>query len=99
MYFAVEIYMFEAISHHLSYHLFAECTIGSIRKPLPKIEQRWKVLNRFAHVSEDRIKERKELKYIGRCRAAITGINGVGKFLAHLLKMYPTGLTDLRLCN
>lgn len=45
------------------------------------------------------ISKRDELKYIRKCRVAIIGIGGVGKSLAHLLKLYPGGLTELRLCN
>ncbi|KAG7201659.1 hypothetical protein KM043_004389 [Ampulex compressa] len=40
-----------------------------------------------------------EAKYARKCRVAIVGMGGVGKSLAHLLKMYPYGPTELRLCN
>ncbi|XP_014488511.1 PREDICTED: malate dehydrogenase, mitochondrial-like [Dinoponera quadriceps] len=46
-----------------------------------------------------RNREHDELRYIRRCCVAIVGIGRVGKSLAHLLKMYPAGLTELRLCN
>lgn len=74
------------------------CPVRLMRKPLSRLEIR-RALNRFHEVNEERVKERKELKYIRRCRVAIVGLGGVGKSLAHLLKMYPGGLTELRLCN
>lgn len=72
--------------------------IRLIRKSLQKIEQRrCMTFNRTN--KENPTKEREELKYIRRCRVAIVGLGGVGKSLAHLLKTYPGGLTELRLCN
>lgn len=72
------------------------------RKPLSRLEgQARRALYRYTEVNdvEERGKERKELKRIRRCHVAIVGLGGVGKSLAHLLKMYPGGLTELRLCN
>ncbi|KAL6438931.1 hypothetical protein ACFW04_003759 [Cataglyphis niger] len=72
--------------------------IRLIRKSLQKIEQRrCMIFNRTKN--EHPTKEREELKYIRTCRVAIVGLGGVGKSLAHLLKTYPGGLTELRLCN
>ncbi|XP_070166637.1 malate dehydrogenase-like [Polyergus mexicanus] len=72
--------------------------IRLISKSLQKIEQRrCMTFNRTKN--EHPMKEREELKYIRRCRVAIVGLGGVGKSLAHLLKTYPGGLTELRLCN
>jgi len=69
------------------------------RKFLPKFEeQRYRTLNNIINKSHQ-LNERDELKYITKCRVAIVGLGGVGKSLAHLLKTYPGGLTELRLCN
>ncbi|XP_047351491.1 malate dehydrogenase, mitochondrial-like [Vespa velutina] len=44
-------------------------------------------------------RDRSELHCIYECRVAIIGLGGVGKSLAHLLKMFPGTLTELRLLN
>lgn len=72
--------------------------IRLIRKSLQKIkERRCMGFNRIKN--EHPMKKREELRYIRKCRVAIVGLGGVGKSLAHLLKTYPGGLTELRLCN
>lgn len=72
--------------------------IRLIRTSFQKIEgQRWMAFNHIKN--EHLMKKREELKYIRRCRVAIVGLGGIGKSLAHLLKTYPGGLTELRLCN
>lgn len=69
------------------------------RKFLPKFEeQRCRTLSNILNKT-NQFHERDELKYITKCRVAIVGLGGVGKSLAHLLKTYPGGLTELRLCN
>lgn len=44
-------------------------------------------------------RDRSELHCIQECRVAIIGLGAVGKSLAHLLKMFPGTLTELRLLN
>lgn len=69
------------------------------RKSLPKLEEQiCRTLSNIINKS-NQFNERDELKYITKCRVAIVGLGGVGKSLAHLLKTYPGGLTELRLCN
>lgn len=79
--------------------MFMVC--GTLRR-IPAIKHRLQVRHSFKQRKEasgDSNYVRKELKYIKRCHVAIVGLGGVGKSLAHLLKMYPGGLTELRLCN
>ncbi|KAI4483026.1 hypothetical protein M0804_008081 [Polistes exclamans] len=52
------------------------------------------------HGSNDCLpRDRSELRCIEECRVAIVGLGGVGRSLAHLLKMFPGSLTELRLLN
>ncbi|KAL2727195.1 hypothetical protein V1478_007473 [Vespula squamosa] len=44
-------------------------------------------------------RDRSELRCTYECRVAIIGIGGVGASLAHLLKMFPGTVTELRMLN
>ncbi|XP_024936352.1 malate dehydrogenase, mitochondrial-like [Cephus cinctus] len=57
------------------------------------------LLKQFCENSKGIRVARRYSSKINKCRVSIVGLGGVGKGLAHLLKMYPANITELRLCN